>query len=95
MPSIDNGLLIPIISGIFAIAVGFMTHKLARSAQREMYPSQIIAHLQTQLTLCEEERDEARAIIRVQADYIAQLRWAIINGDPPPPPPWPEGLTQF
>jgi ribosomal protein L29 len=30
--------------------------------------------------------------VRVQGDYIGQLRRHIADGHPPPPPPYPEGL---
>jgi hypothetical protein len=30
--------------------------------------------------------------VRIQGDYIGQLRRHIADGNPPPPPAWPEGL---
>lgn len=30
--------------------------------------------------------------MRVQGDYIGQLRRHIADGNPPPPPSWPDGL---
>ena len=30
--------------------------------------------------------------VRIQGDYIGQLRRHIADGNPPPPPPYPQGL---
>jgi len=36
--------------------------------------------------------DAVERTLRIQGDYIGQLRRHIADGNPPPPPAWPDGL---
>ena len=38
------------------------------------------------------ELAELRRTVRIQGDYVGELRRHIADGNPPPPPPWPPGL---
>lgn len=77
--------------------VGFMgvivTQRMARSAQREMYPAQVIADLRADIAHTDERLDASMVRERIRDDYIHELRDHISRGNPPPPPPWPPGLT--
>lgn len=76
--------------GVVGVVLG---QRMARSAQREMYPQQVIADLRTDITRTDERLDASLRRERIRDDYIHELRDHISRGNPPPPPPWPAGLT--
>lgn len=92
--------LAALITGLLGIAGVVVTYRMTRGAQREMYPSQMIAALQGQVSELTDRLDTTESRLdsslrreRLRDDYIHQLRDHISLGKAPPPPPWPEGLT--
>lgn len=82
-----------LITGALGVLAVVLTQRLARGAQREMTPAQIITELRTEISGLRNRVEESEARERLRDDYIHRLRDHISRGEAPPPPPWPEGLT--
>ena len=89
----NNPALPALITGVLGIAAVIVTQRLARRAQREMTPQQMIDSLVARLDRAETRLEASEQRERLRDDYIHQLRDHISLGKAPPPPPWPEGLT--
>lgn len=89
----NNPALPALITGVLGIAAVIVTQRLARRAQREMTPQQMIDNLVARLERAETRLEASEQRERLRDDYIHQLRDHISLGKAPPPPPWPEGLT--
>lgn len=89
----NNPALPALITGVLGIAAVIVTQRLARRAQREMTPQQMIDSLVARLERAETRLEASEQRERLRDDYIHQLRDHISLGKAPPPPPWPEGLT--
>lgn len=88
-PALWVACVVPVMSVLGVV----LTQRMARGAQREMYPAQVIADLRTDITRTDERLDASLRRERIRDDYIHELRDHISRGNPPPPPPWPAGLT--
>lgn len=88
-PALWVACLVPVASVLGVI----ITQRMARGAQREMYPTQVIDHLAGRVDKAEGRLDESLRRERLRDNYIHELRDHISRGNPPPPPPWPAGLT--
>lgn len=88
------------VASTIAIAYGsFLTYRASRAKQRSDSGMQKIDQHQEDIQELRTWRTEDRARItnlerqiRVQGDYIGELRRHIADGRPPPPPPYPTGL---
>ncbi|WHP18848.1 hypothetical protein [Cellulomonas sp. ES6] len=89
----NNPALPALITGVLGLAAVIVTQRLARRAQREMTPQQMIDSLVARLERAETRLEASEQRERLRDDYIHQLRDHISLGKAPPPPPWPEGLT--
>lgn len=88
-PALWVACLVPVASVLGVI----ITQRMARGAQREMYPSQVIKDLSDRLDKTDGRLDASLRRERLRDNYIHDLRDHISRGNPPPPPPWPPGLT--
>lgn len=89
----DNPALPALVTGLLGLIAVVVTQRLARRAQREMTPQQMVATLTARLERAEKRLEESEQRERLRDDYIHKLRDHISTGKKPPPPPWPEGLT--
>lgn len=97
--TISDAVLAALAAGVLALVGAYVTHRLARGAQREMYPSQMIAALQTEVAAASERLDASEARLdaslrreRIRDNYIHELRGDLLEAGLPVRP-WPDGLT--
>jgi hypothetical protein len=69
------------------IAVPLVTWLVAKSSRRA-------SSEQAAITRLEKNQTEMERQLRLQGDYIYELRGHIADGKKGPPPPWPEGLNR-
>jgi hypothetical protein len=86
----------PVLIAVLTVAgssgAGYLTYLVSRKKQRSDSSQQMIDQHQEDIL---EMRGQIRTLqrqMRIQGDYIGQLRRHIADGQPPPPPAWPEGL---
>lgn len=81
-----------ILTLIGVLGGGYLTFLASRRNKRSDAGQQMIDQHQEDIA---EMRGQIRTLqrqMRIQGDYIGQLRRHIADGHPPPPPPWPDGL---
>lgn len=82
-----------LITGVLGVLAVVITSLLARRAQREMTPAQIIEALRAEVAALRTRLDTAEARERIRDDYILELRDALDEAGEDVPP-WPNGLTR-
>ena len=86
--------------GAVAVTVGaVLTYRASRAKQHADTGQQMIDQHQEDIKELRAERfkdsqriDRLERIVRIQGDYIGELRRHIAEGHPPPPPSYPSGL---
>jgi membrane protein implicated in regulation of membrane protease activity len=76
--------------GVFASA--WITARVSSRKNRSDSGQQMIDQLQEDVKELRQNLAMTQRTVRVQGDYIGQLRRHIADSHPPPPPPWPDGL---
>lgn len=95
-----EAILAAALAAFAALAAALFTYRASTRKQRGDVGQQMIDQHQEDI---KELRGETKAqwvrinqleqVVRVQGDYIGQLRRHIADGQPPPPPPYPASLT--
>ncbi len=87
------------LAALGVIAAAYLTHRVSNRKLSNDTGQQMIDQHQEDIKELRVERasDAARIAkleqqMRIQGDYIGQLRRHIADGQPPPPPPYPSGL---
>jgi hypothetical protein len=94
-----NPYLAALIAAVASVVVGWLGFLASRAKQKADTGQQLLDQHQEDIRELRGERrsdsqriDRLERIVRIQGDYIGELRRHIANGDPPPPPPYPAGL---
>ena len=94
-----NPIVSAVVAAVAAVLVGYFGLLANRARQRSDARNSRIDQYQEDIAELRKDRDSQQAEIRVlqrqvrvQGDYIGQLRRHIADGQPPPPPPYPDGL---
>lgn len=77
---------------IGVVVAGYFTYRASIKKLRSDSGQQAIDQYQEDIAEMRKEITQLKRQVRIQGDYIGQLRRHIADGQPPPPPPWPEGL---
>lgn len=92
-------LIVAAITAAGVIAAAYLTNRASNRKLKSDAGQQMIDQHQEDIRELRAGRAEDRARItslerhvRIQGDYIGQLRRHIADGNPPPPPPYPDGL---
>jgi hypothetical protein len=92
-------MIVAAITALGVIGAAYLTSRVSNRKLSSDAPHQLIDQHQEDIKELRAGRAEDRQRItalerhvRVQGDYIGQLRKHIADGNPPPPPAWPEGL---
>lgn len=81
-----------ILTSLIALAGVIVAQRMARGAQREMYPKDVIADLRIEVAGLREEVSDVVNDNRLLQDYVHQLRSDLSDAGLPVRP-WPPGLT--
>lgn len=88
-----------ILTALGVVTAAFITARTTRGRNRSDRGMQLVDQHQEDIAALRVERksdsqriDRLERVVRIQGDYIGDLRRHIANGDPPPPPPYPSGL---
>jgi hypothetical protein len=94
-----NPIVAAVITAAGATLVGWFGYLASRRNHRADTDQQMIDQHQEDIVALRAESSAQRARIgtverqmRIQGDYIGELRRHIADGHPPPPPAWPDGL---
>jgi hypothetical protein len=89
----------PSLTLVGVIAAAYFTYRVSTRKLKTDSGQQMIDQHQEDIKDLRAGRAEDRVRItalerhvRIQGDYIGQLRRHIADGNPPPPPAWPDGL---
>lgn len=82
----------PLLTLAGAIAAAYFTYRVSNRKLRADSGQQMIDQHQEDIAALRKEVAELRRTVRIQGDYIGQLRRHVADGNPPPPPTWPDGL---
>jgi hypothetical protein len=74
------------------IASAWITARASNRKNRYDSSQQMIDQLQEDVKELRRNLTTTQRTVRIQGDYIGQLRRHIADSHPPPPPPWPDGL---
>lgn len=74
------------------LAASWFTFRASTRKQRADTSQQMIDQHQEDIAGLRARVSTLERTMRIQGDYIGQLRRHIADGQPPPPPKWPEGL---
>lgn len=103
MPEMLDGLLRYSLGPIAAVVTALITWAIAQQSRKTTTEETAIDRLRADLDkLRAESREEQAALaeelqkqsveLRLQADYVHNLREHIVLEKPPPPPPFPDGI---
>lgn len=103
MPELLDGLLRYSLGPIAAVVTALITWAIAQQSRKTTTEETAIDRLRADLDkLRAESREEQAALaeelqkqsveLRLQADYVHNLREHIVLEKPPPPPPFPDGI---
>lgn len=103
MPELLDGLLRYSLGPIAAVVTALITWAIAQQSRKTTTEETAIDRLRSDLDkLRAESREEQAALaeelqkqsveLRLQADYVHNLREHIVLEKPPPPPPFPDGI---
>ena len=103
MPELLDGLLRYSLGPIAAVITALITWAIAQQSRKTTTEETAIDRLRADLDkLRAESREEQAALagelqkqsvkLRLQADYVHDLRRHIVLEKPPPPPPFPDGI---
>lgn len=103
MPEMLDGLLRYSLGPIAAVVTALITWAIAQQSRKTTTEETAIDRLRSDLDkLRAESREEQAALaeelqkqsveLRLQADYVHNLREHIVLEKPPPPPPFPDGI---
>jgi len=103
MPELLDGLLRYSLGPIAAVITALITWAIAQQSRKTTTEETAIDRLRSDLDkLRAESREEQAALaeelqkqsveLRLQADYVHNLREHIVLEKPPPPPPFPDGI---
>lgn len=103
MPELLDGLLRYSLGPIAAVVTALITWAIAQQSRKTTTEEAAIDRLRSDLDkLRAESREEQAALaeelqkqsveLRLQADYVHNLREHIVLEKPPPPPPFPDGI---
>lgn len=103
MPEMLDGLLRYSLGPIAAVITALITWAIAQQSRKTTTEETAIDRLRSDLDkLRAESREEQAALaeelqkqsveLRLQADYVHNLREHIVLEKPPPPPPFPDGI---
>ncbi|MCY1141390.1 hypothetical protein OWR29_25610 [Actinoplanes sp. Pm04-4] len=92
-------MIVAAITALGVIASAYLTSRVSNRQVSTSSSNQLIDQHQEDIKELRAGRAEDRSRItalerhvRIQGDYIGQLRRHIADGNPPPPPPYPAGL---
>lgn len=92
-------MIVAAITALGVIGAAYLTYRVSNRKLRSDAGQQMIDQHQEDIKELRTGRTEDRIRIsvlerqmRIQGDYIGQLRRHIVDGHPPPPPPYPDGL---
>ena len=84
---------VTLISALAIISGGWLTFLASRRKTSADAGQQMIDQHQEDIVEMRREIAALQRQVRVQGDYIGQLRRHIADESPPPPPPWPSALV--
>lgn len=85
-------LLAAALSALGVVAAAFLTARVSSRKNRADSSQQMIDQLQEDVKDLRRQLTVTQRTVRIQGDYIGQLRRHIADSHPPPPPTWPDGL---
>lgn len=80
------------VTTLATLAGVYATYRVSNRRLRTDGSNTMIDQLQEENAELRKERAADRRTIRIQGDYIGQLRRHVAEAQPPPPPPFPDGL---
>lgn len=83
----------PLLTLVGVIAASYFTYRVSNRKLRTDSGQQMLDQQQEDIAELRKEKASLQRQVRVQGDYIGQLRRHIADGSPPPPPAWPNSLV--
>lgn len=83
----------PILTLLGVLAAAWFTYRGSTRKLAADSGQQMIDQHQEDIANLRKELAGVQRAVRIQGDYIGQLRRHIADGEPPPPPPYPSGLV--
>lgn len=80
------------LTALAVILSAWITARVSNGKNRSDSSQQMIDQLQEELKDVRARMSRMEQTMRIQGDYIGQLRRHIADSHPPPPPHWPDGL---
>lgn len=87
-----NPILAAVVTAIGAALVGWFGYLASRRNNRADVGQRMIDQHQEDITVLRGRVGTLERQMRIQGDYVGDLRRHIADGRPPPPPPYPSGL---
>lgn len=81
-----------VVAAVVSLGVAYLTYLASRRNHKGDLGQKMIDQHQEDIKELRAELVLVRRALKIQGDYIGQLRQHIADGHPPPPPAWPEGL---